>query len=73
MTESIYAYVLERLQASKGRWGTVAEDTGISRRTIEKIARQEFNDPGVRKIELLAKYFREQEQQPPAQPQALNS
>lgn len=61
MTESIYAFVLERLESVKGRWPRVAEESGISLRTIEKIARQEVKDPGVSFIERLAKYFREQE------------
>jgi transcriptional regulator with XRE-family HTH domain len=61
MTESIYAYVLEQLQASKGRWAEVAEGSGVSRRTVEKIARGEIADPGVSHIEKLAAYFRQQE------------
>lgn len=60
MTESIYEYVLAELEQAKGRWPAVAEDTGISRRTIEKIARKEVKNPGVSHIETLAGYFREQ-------------
>lgn len=60
MTDSIYQYVLDRLEDSKGRWPAVAQATGMSRRTIEKIARQEVKDPGVSHIEKLAAYFREQ-------------
>src|SRR5579863_6377892 len=41
MTDSIYQYVLAELEQAKGHWPEVAEGTGISRRTIEKIARQE--------------------------------
>jgi transcriptional regulator with XRE-family HTH domain len=63
MTESIYAFVLERLESVKGRWPRVAEESGISLRTIEKIARQEVKDPGVSFIERLAKYFREREEE----------
>jgi hypothetical protein len=59
MTESIYKFVLERLQEAKGTWPTVAEETGIPLRTLEKIARREVEDPGVSKIEILARYFRE--------------
>lgn len=59
MTDSIYAFVLERLESVKGRWPRVAEESGISLRTIEKIARQEVKDPGVSFIERLAKYFRD--------------
>lgn len=60
MSESIYQYVLDQLEASKGHWPAVASATGMSRRTIEKIARQEVRDPGVSRIEKLAGYFRQQ-------------
>lgn len=60
MSESIYQYVLDQLSLTKGSWPSVAEATGISHRTIEKIARQETKDPGVSHIEKLAGYFREQ-------------
>lgn len=61
MPESIYEFVLEQLEFSKGQWPRVARESGISRRTIEKIARKEVKDPGVSLIERLAKYFRESE------------
>jgi transcriptional regulator with XRE-family HTH domain len=58
--DSIYEYVLDRLQAAKGGWPTVANEAGISLRTLEKIARKETKDPSVRHIEKLANYFRGQ-------------
>ena len=58
MQESIYQYVLDQLQSSKGQWSTVSKETGMSKRTIEKIARREVADPGVSHIEKLAGYFR---------------
>lgn len=58
--ESIYEYVLDRLQAAKGGWPTIADEAGVSLRTLEKIARRETKDPSVRLIEKLAKYFRGQ-------------
>lgn len=61
MQESIYEFVLERLEGSKGQWPRVARESGVSRRTIEKIARKEVKDPGVSLIEKLAAYFRENE------------
>jgi hypothetical protein len=60
MTESIYQYVLAELESAKGAWSVVAKGTGMSKRTIEKIARREIEDPGVSHIEKLAVYFREQ-------------
>lgn len=58
--ESIYTYVLNQLEASKGRWPVVAEGSGVSIRTLEKIARREIADPGVSHVEKLAAYFRKQ-------------
>lgn len=58
MTESIYQYVLDQLQQSKGDWRTVARGAGVPKRTLEKIARQEIKDPGISHIEALAAYFR---------------
>ena len=61
MTDSIHDYVVNQLQAMKGRWPQVAADTGMSKRTIEKIARREFKDPAVSFIERLNKYFRDRD------------
>ena len=61
MAESIYQYVLNQLQLAKGNWAAVADGTGLSKRTIEKIARREIHDPGVSSVETLAAYFREQD------------
>lgn len=51
---------MDRLEKAKGGWPTVAEGSGVSLRTLEKIARREIKDPGVSHIEKLAGYFREQ-------------
>jgi hypothetical protein len=59
VTESIYDYVMSQLEAAKGSWPDVAAGSGVSRRTIEKIARREIKDPGVSSVEKLARYFRE--------------
>ncbi|MHB8815461.1 MAG: hypothetical protein ACYDAE_19630 [Steroidobacteraceae bacterium] len=58
MSESLLQYVLENLQATKGHWAAVAEASGVPKRTIEKIAAGTTADPGVRKVERLAAYFR---------------
>ena len=42
MSDSIYQYVLDQLQRAKGDWSAVALASGVSRRTIEKIARKEI-------------------------------
>lgn len=61
MDKPMYEYVLEQLDATKGRWPTVAEGSGIPYRTLQKIAMREIRDPGVSHIQKLADYFRDQE------------
>ncbi len=58
LMEKMYDYVLRQLEATKGTWTKVAEGSGVSKRTIEKIARSEIQDPGVSHIQKLADYFR---------------
>lgn len=58
--ESMYDFVMGRLKLAKGNWPTVADESGVSLRTLEKIARGEIKDPGVSHIEKLAMYFRDQ-------------
>ena len=60
MEQSMHAFVISRLQEAKGTWPVIAEATGMSNRTIQKIASGEIEDPGVSHIEKLAMYFREQ-------------
>lgn len=55
----MHEFVLSELEARKGTWPAIAESTGLSRRTIEKIARREIKDPGVSHIEALARHFQE--------------
>lgn len=62
MTASIYEFVLQQLKASKSRWPAVAEGSGVPLRSLEKIARQEWTNPGIQSIEKLAAYFRDQEE-----------
>lgn len=61
MNDSIHEQVIEQLQAAKGQWTRVAEESGVPRRTIEKIARREIPNPGVKTVEQLARYFRERD------------
>lgn len=60
--DSMHEYVVAQLIAAKGQWPVIAEGSGVSRRTIEKIARGEIKDPGVSHVQKLADYFRASEQ-----------
>lgn len=56
-------YVTGRLASSRGKWPEVSAKTGVPYHTISKIASGVINDPGVRKIEILADYFRKLDEQ----------
>lgn len=60
MELSLHEFVIAGLANAKGRWPTVAKESGVPLRTLEKIARKEIKDPGVSHIEKLAGYFRGQ-------------
>jgi hypothetical protein len=57
MSVSIHEQVIERLQQAKGDWPTLAEQSGVPLRTIEKIARREVENPGVKTVEKLWNHF----------------
>lgn len=57
--QPIHDYILDQLQASKGRWLEVAKDSGVPYSTIKKIAYRTIASPRVKHLEKLAAYFRE--------------
>lgn len=57
----MYDFVMAQLAQSRGRWPEVADGSGVSKRTIEKIARREIESPNVHHVQRLADYFREQD------------
>jgi len=61
MEESMHDFVVNNLRATKGKWKEVAAGSGVSKRTIEKIASGEIADPAVSRVEKLARYFRDLE------------
>jgi hypothetical protein len=58
MAESIYDYVVERLQANKGSWPVIAKQTGMSIKTITKTANRTYDAPRIDTLETLAAFFR---------------
>ncbi len=60
MEESLHSYVLDQLQKSKGHWPQVAKGSGVSIRTLSKVARREVEYPRINTLEQLSQYFREQ-------------
>ncbi len=59
--DSIYEYVMAQLGKTELSYQEVAEGSGVSKRTVEKIARREILDPGVSHVEKLRKFFLERE------------
>jgi hypothetical protein len=59
MKDSIYQYVMGELGRTEQTYAQVAKGSKVPKRTLEKIARHEIKNPGVKHIERLAAYFRE--------------
>lgn len=57
MAQSIHEYVVSELQATKGSWPEVAEGSGVSLRTLEKVARREYKTHRFNTLEALYLYF----------------
>lgn len=55
--QPLFDYVLDRLDANKGRHKEISETTGISYSTISKIVQRVTPNPGVLVIQALADYF----------------
>lgn len=70
MSESIFQFVRDELEAIKPRWEDVADATGIPLATVIKIARGYTENPGVKHIEAIADYFRRAKKKPLDQPEA---
>jgi|TARA_R110000824_G_scaffold5654_1_gene25954 hypothetical protein len=54
---SMFDAVLENLDNCKGRLPDVADATGISYRSLQKITLRVVKNPGVRTVEVLDAYF----------------
>jgi len=54
---TMHAFVLAHLERTKGQWPLVARESGVSKRTLEKIARGEIADPSVSHMQKLSDYF----------------
>lgn len=50
--------VLSKLRHRKGSWRRIARETGLTYWWLSKLARGLIDDPGVKKVGKLARYFR---------------
>lgn len=60
MTDSILDFVVDRLDAEKGRWPEIAAASGVPYRTVQKIGSGKTRMPTLGNVEKLANYFRSQ-------------
>ena len=69
--QTMLEYVLEKLHEYSGRWPEVARQTNVPYNTLTKLAYKRIQDPRIKKIELLARYFRAMEEKEKAAKQEL--
>ena len=50
-------YLVDMLLVTKGRWADVERDSGVSRRTFEKIVHGQTTNPRLETVEKLKAYF----------------
>ena len=58
MEQSVYGYVMGQFDSTPLSYQEIADGSGVNKRTVEKIARREIEDPGVSHIEKLERFFR---------------
>lgn len=52
------AFVVDELQKRKGQWPALAQASGVSKRTFEKIAHGKTKNPRIDTVERLAAYLK---------------
>lgn len=57
MSETLY-FVIRNLNEARGRWDCIERESGVSRRTFEKIVQGATRNPRIETVEKLAAYFR---------------
>lgn len=58
----MYDYVIERGRTSTLTYQEISDGSGVPKRTLEKILRQDVDAPNVHHIQALHDFFRSQEQ-----------
>jgi predicted transcriptional regulator len=58
-SETLLESVIRHLQSRKGQWRTVAEESGVPYKTLQKIADGTHKDPRFSQVQKLADYFQE--------------
>ena len=58
MEKPLYDFVMGCFAQCEYTYQEVADGSGVPRRTVEKIARREIDDPGVSNVQKIADFFR---------------
>ena len=66
MEKPLYEFVMECFERSDYTYQEIADGSGVSRRTVEKIARREIEDPGVSNVQKISDFFRTNARRPRA-------
>lgn len=57
--KSLLDSVITELKARSGTWPTIARESGVPYKTLQKVAYRDVRDPGISIVEKLAKYLRD--------------
>lgn len=52
------AFIITELEKRKGQWPALAKESGVSKRTFEKIVSGDTRNPRLETVEKLAAHFR---------------
>ena len=57
--DTMLSKVLDKLKSEKGKWNTIAKESGIPYETVKKIADGRTKNPGFNHVQTLHDYFSE--------------
>lgn len=66
--QGLYDFVTSGLKARKDDWEAAAAHAGVHKKTVERIATGTVPNPGVRTMEALAEWLRQNRRRPTRQP-----
>ena len=61
MEKSLLEQVMRWLETQRGSWREIADETGLGYQWLTALMQGDIQDPGVRKIERLARLMRERQ------------
>ena len=58
MNTNLLSQTLSELSSRRGQWAAICRTTGLDYDWMTKLAQGRINDPGIKKIQLLAEFFK---------------